>query len=200
VIRTLVPAAALLALLTGCPLPQPLPEYPAGTVTPPRIVMDGISPEGTYVRVPASCSGAKPSYTLAAALVDNIEDESVTARWFVDYDPLSAATSRPEQEDIVPPAGDGAADPLRREVPSFAFVPYDYSPTVGATSSGPPYDDPNVVHVVELVVSNNFDPTGDPAGSGALLPYRSPATGFETQAFRWVFVLVLESTTVPCPL
>jgi hypothetical protein len=37
------------------------------------------------------------------------------------------------------------------------------------------------VHVVELVVSNGFAP--EPTSR----PYRTPAQGYETQFFRWVF-------------
>jgi hypothetical protein len=47
-----------------------------------------------------------------------------------------------------------------------------------------------VVHVVEVVVSNNFlAPKED-----SPLPYRNVTRGFETQAYRWVFLTVPESS------
>ncbi len=45
--RTRTIAAALAALgLAGCPIPQPLPDYPAGTITPPRILVDELLGDG----------------------------------------------------------------------------------------------------------------------------------------------------------
>jgi hypothetical protein len=35
------------AALAGCPLPQPLPDYPPGTITPPRIPLSSSCPTET---------------------------------------------------------------------------------------------------------------------------------------------------------
>ncbi|MGC3998923.1 MAG: hypothetical protein QM767_16320 [Anaeromyxobacter sp.] len=194
--RDLPALAGLALLLAGCPIPQPLPDYGGGTTTPPRIVADGATPNDTFVRIAAGCSGAKPSVTLAASLVDPNTVETVTARWFVDYDPESSSRRVPLQQTEVPPPDSGATDPLNRTITPFAFVPYDYPPAVLPAAS---WDASGVIHVVELVVSNAFDASGDPPGSAAALPYRSPATGFETQVYRWTVVLVPESGDVTCP-
>ena len=42
-------AAVAAVLLAGCPLPQPLPDYPEGEpITPPRIVVDDTIRSVTY--------------------------------------------------------------------------------------------------------------------------------------------------------
>ncbi len=188
-------AVAVLALLSGCPLPQPLPEYPKGTVTPPRILMDDITHRDTVIRVPAGCGDPKPSYDLSASLVDNDTSEPVTARWFVDYDRHNSARCvEATAQEVIAGPGDGAADPTHREVRPYHFVPYDHPAYVG--NAGDPAG-VGVVHVVELVVSNRFDEAADsnalcvPDATGPL-PFRTPANDggvqFETQTYRWVFV------------
>ncbi len=200
-----IPAAALGAalLLSGCPLPQPLPEYSKGTVTPPRIVMDGIALQDTVVEVPAGCTGAKPSSTLAAQLIDNNTTEAVTARWFVDYDPQNTSRCLPVLQSVITAPATG--DLTLRQVPEFLFVPYDHATMFG----NPDPTAPGVLHVVELVVSNNFDPAADDPGlcmqgSAVARPYRTPASQaggvqFETQTYRWVFFSVAPTPTVACP-
>jgi hypothetical protein len=188
VIRRL--AAALPALLlAACPLPQPLPEYPEGQpVTPPRIVTASVAFPETVVRVPAAC-GIEPVIDLSADLIDANTVEPVEARWFVNYDPDNQDRRRPQLVTPVPPD----ADPLviRRDVPLFRVEPYDYVPIAGFAGSAP-----GAVHVVELVVSNGFDPGGD----AAELPNRSALPGFETQIYRWVLLNVPESqAAIPCP-
>ncbi len=202
--RALVAGASLLMLLAGCPLPQPLADYPAGTVTPPRSLMDPLMQPASVIQVPAGCSKA-PTFDLTADLVDDNTSETVTARWFVDYDHANSQRCTPARpEDVLTGPGDGAADPTHRPVPAYHFAPYDHEAVLGGT-------DPSgtgVVHVVELVVSNRFDSSTDDqalctAGVAAdTFPYRMPAsqggTHFETQVYRWVFVSVA-SPDVPCP-
>ncbi len=204
--RALLAGVALLTLLAGCPLPQPLPSYPAGTVTPPRILMDALAQPQSTVRVPAGCTTTAPGYDLGAQLVDNDTSETVTARWFVDYDRENSARCAPAvPENVITGPGDQSADPTRRSVPAYHFAPYDHVSVLGdpdPTAAG-------VVHVVELVVSNRFDATDDdvalctPAVAAAIYPFRVPATEgsvhFETQTYRWVFVNVPQSASLPCP-
>jgi hypothetical protein len=188
VIRRL--AAALPALLlAACPLPQPLPEYPEGQpVTPPRIVTGSVAFPETVVRVPASCA-IEPVIELSADLIDANTVDAVEARWFVNYDPENQDRRRPQLATQVPPDDDPLV--IRRVVPPFRVEPYDYAPIVGFSGSAP-----GAVHVVELVVSNGFDPRGD----AAALPNRSALPGFETQLHRWVLLNVPESeSAVPCP-
>jgi hypothetical protein len=172
----LAPLAAL--TLAGCFLPQPLPDYPPGTVTPPRILADLVTVNGENVagtptiRVPAGCTGPAPTYTFGVQVLDSSNLE-VEARWFIDYQPLQTA-SEPVAQSIVP----GNPDPLVlvREVPPFTFRPYDLD--------RPPVE--GKMHVVELVVSNSFAAPPETAA----LPWRSPAPDFETQVYRWTFQLV----------
>ncbi len=202
--RAPVTALALLTLLAGCPLPQPLASYPSGTVTPPRILMDSIvHPEG-LVQVPAGCTTA-PSWDLSATLLDNDTTETVTARWFVDYDRQNSARCVPAvPEAVIPPPEDGVDDPTRRAVSPYRFAPYDHAPAVGPVTSA---DAAGAVHLVELVVSNRFDTSLDLVTlctTGAeTYPFRTPAVEgsfqFETQVYRWVFVNVEASEAVPCP-
>ncbi|WP_242396301.1 hypothetical protein [Anaeromyxobacter oryzisoli] len=174
-----VAAAALAALLlAGCPLPQPLPDYPKGTVTPPRILADEVTVNGDYaagepiVKVPVGCTGTAPSYVLAARLFDSNNLEQVEARWFVDY---QATTQRAPFVSYPPASADQSV--FTRDVTPFTFMAYDQGTTPAAGE----------VHVVELVVSNGF------ATDGGALPYRSPAQGFETAVYRWVFLYVDQS-------
>jgi hypothetical protein len=203
--RALVAALALLTLLAGCPLPQPLASYPSGTVTPPRILMDSIvHPEGV-IQVPAACTGTSPSYDLSATLLDNDTTETVTARWFVDYDRQNSARCVPAvPEAVIPPPTEGAADPTRRAVSAYHFVPYDHASAIGPVTGA---DAAGAVHLVELVVSNRFDTSADLVTlcteATDTYPFRTPATEgsfqFETQVYRWVFVNVAASGSVPCP-
>jgi len=204
--RALVTGAALLTLLAACPLPQPLPSYPAGTVTPPRILMDPLMQPQSAILVPSSCTGTAPAYDLQAQLVDANTTETVTARWFVDYDQRNSARCAPAKpEDVITGPGDQAADPTRRDVPPYHFAPYDHDPVLG----GPDPSGPGAIHVLELVVSNRFDATDDDVGlctsavPAQTFPFRTPASQggvhFETQVYRWVFVNVPASASVPCP-
>lgn len=196
----LVPIAASWLLLAGCPLPQALPEYSATTVTPPRILVDDqLAPRndafpGAVTLLPANCTSIAPIF-LSARIVDSTTVESVEARWFVNYDHRDPVWSDIQDSAFIPPNAD--ATNLTRTVPSFQFDPYRYPPPYGTPSlTGPPYPDAGVLRVVELVVSNGFDPTvvGTAAGVN-----RKPKDGFETQSYRWVFLTVPESASVPCP-
>lgn len=189
--------AAALAVLAGCPIPQPLPDYPKGQpVTPPRIVVgDGLAYPETVVRVPAGCASA-PAYSLTADLRDAITNETFTARWFVNYDPSSQPAFTVQQEDPVLGAGSGAADTLRHLPRPFSFPPYQYAPALG--TGGGAGSVAGALHVVELVVSNGFDTAADNNPTAAY-PNRTPLVGFEVQVYRWVFLTVPASNDVPCP-
>ncbi len=193
------PLAALAATVTlvGCPLPQPLADFPRGTVTPPRILAATTTrPSESIIPVPADCLVA-PVYDLGAR-VFYLDNRTVEARWFVDYRKDVA-----NRYDIQNTSREVPADPdpliLERDVPPFTFQPYGYPPPdeLGSGFAGPKA--PGIVHVVELVVSNGFDPN-----MAAPEPNRTPAVidgaaRFEIQTYRWVFVNVGESATVPCP-
>jgi hypothetical protein len=192
----LVAIATTLAL-AGCPLPQPLPSYPAGTITPPRILSaTATSAAVSIIPVPAGCATA-PEYTLGAKIFYQ-DSVTVEARWFVDYKrdvAVRTAIQNPSRQ--VPPDPDALI--LERQVPPFKFQPYGYPPAaeLGGGIAGP--SAPGVVHVVELVVSNGFDD-----GLTAPEPNRTPGTTqdgasqFEIQTYRWVFVNVPEDATATC--
>lgn len=187
---SLARAAALLAAaaLTGCPLPQAVPEYSKGTpANPPAILPSSVSPTDTVVKVSIRCLPPdEPRFTMKADLVDQNTTEPIEARWFVDYDPSNTMTRFYVSDAPVEIPQD--ATQTRRTVPSYEFAPYDiekrggYAPTV------------NTVHVVELVVANNgFLP--EPSTGSNPLPYRTPLPGLDTQVFRWVF----QYADVDCP-
>jgi hypothetical protein len=204
-----IPLAALAAsvALAGCPLPQPLPDYPAGTITPPRILVDAIAVDGVpsnaqaVVLVPASCPGPEPTYPLTAEIYDTNTLEQVEARWFVNYSPSQLVYYTAWQSDTIPPDPDPLVltrtvpprDPDTGEERPFQFRPYDYRPPAGAPAGvGPKYPEAGIVRVAELVVSNGFDPDAVEPPDAAL-PQRTPLPGFETQVYRWVFLTVPES-------
>ncbi len=189
----LVPALLLVAALAGCPLPQNLPEYPTGgTITPPRIQSDTVTPGDTVILVDAACAAA-PSFTLSALLVDENTFEKVEARWFVDYDPDRASTVTP-----IPPIQliDGPSDgvTIERKVDPFVFRPYGFDPLGGEQA----FRDGGGIHIVELVVSNNFAPETPPPVPPHARPWRTPlktaTQTFETQVYRWVFHYVPTAT------
>ena len=203
------PALVLFLALAGCPIPQPLPSYPPGQpVTPPRIVVDDtvqmISPSETIVRIPAACAKA-PVVPLTAVLRDVIPNDPVSARWFVNYDPTNQARSAIVFNSTV---SVDATDTTLLHLDDFSFAPYDFPPVPGTGGDATP-PAPGGVQVVELVVSNGFDPDFDKPPPQSTLPYRKPRGGnppFEVQLFRWVFLTVPASpanctgaSCVPCP-
>lgn len=161
---------AVLPLLAGCPIDQPLPTVAGGaTLPPPRIVFERLSPQDTVVPVSKICTA--PLFPLTAEVADENREEVVEARWFVDY--ASPGNTGVAASESVDPSPDPSN--IYRPLTAFYFAPLDYGPT-----TGPP-------HVVELVASNRFWAQGTP---GLPLPNRTPLTGYETQVFRWVFVWV----------
>jgi hypothetical protein len=189
-------ALAAAAALVGCPIPQPLPDYAAGTaITPPRIVADGISNGGTIVRVPAGCA-TPPTFALDAKLIDVNTIESVVARFFVNYDPNDSSRYHVEREFTIPGVN-GNPPVTERQVPTFTFRPYDGYPTIENTGSGSGQN-VGAVLVVELVVSNGFDPAAV-ENPPAALPNRTPLPGFETQLYRWMFYTVASCSPTPAP-
>jgi hypothetical protein len=169
-------------LLAGCPLPQTLPEYPAGgPIAPPRIQSDAATPPDTVLEVAPDCA-ASPVFVLASSLVDENTLEKVEARWFVDYLPGNQAREAPR---VPPELIEGPQDGVNtvRTVTPWSFQPYAFDPAGGEQA----FRDGGGLHVVELVVSNGFAP--EPASGQPSLPrpWRTPLDQFETQVFRWVF-------------
>lgn len=174
---------AALPLLAGCPIPQPLVEISKTKVPPPRIINDAtLTPAGTTQVYDPTCPVAK-SFSVAAVLGDDNTEDVDDYRWFADYQPTVQSRYLPLAEGTLGPP---TAAPLdRRPVPAFAFRPADFDAGTPAT------------HVLELVVSNGFMP-GDQAQQEMLaLPYRTPDSLHEVQAFRWVFVPVAGSGGCP---
>jgi hypothetical protein len=179
------------ALLAGCPLPQPLPDYPSGSITPPRILTDPLfAGNAAVIFIPANCST-----TLKVNVKDTNTIESIEARWFVNYDGRYTERFAIQKRETIQPNGDNTT--LVRPVDPFLFEPYQYRETPGSpvtvTGSTPPFTDTGVLRTVELVVSNGFDP--DPTSTSAP-PNRTPLPGFETQVYRWVF---MTTAAVTCP-
>ncbi len=192
-------AVAVAAALVGCPIPQPLPDYPAGTVTPPRILTGTPTLDAqSIIPVPAGCTANAPQTELGARIFYQ-DSNTVSARWFVDYRPDVAsryAVQNASNQEV-------PADPnplvLERTVPPFTFYPYQYPPPA-EIAAGSDATAAGVVHVVELVVSNGFDPdptVAEPNRTPAIVP--AGGARFEIQTYRWVFVSVPPSASVPCP-
>jgi hypothetical protein len=178
-VSRLVPAAIAALLLAGCPLPQPLPDYPPGTITPPRILQSTVFPSDPVVLAGTGCApGDEPSFELTARLFDSNNVEQIVARWFVNYK-QGTPTEMPILGDIaIPPNGD--PNVLERALPAIPFGPGNaFRP-----DQYPPFDGVGETRIAELLVSNNFQ--AEPASP----PWRQPATNFEVQVHRWVFVLV----------
>ncbi len=165
------------AVLGGCPIPQPLPGVGSvdggRPITPPRVLTSSAVPvlAMTDYAPLATCPPAS-AFQISATIVDENAEEPVEVRWFVDYDPDNQIRRTPMQVETLPPPVD-PTQYLRFPRP-FSFAPWDF-------------DRPGeVVHVVELTVSNGFLPIGDPVPPGDL-PNRTAATGYEVQVFRWTF-------------
>jgi hypothetical protein len=187
-VRTAALTAAI--LLVGCPIPQPLPgSSPGEPKTPPRVIVDDtvrqVSPPDPIVRVPSGCATA-PTFQMQAWIRNVDTAETVVARWFVDYDLARQPSVVPQQEDEIAAPANTSSDPTLRQVPTFRFPPYQYASPLGTGGGNGAVA--GAVHVVELVVSNGFDPSSDAVT--ATLPYRKPSLGFEVQLYRWVFVTV----------
>jgi hypothetical protein len=192
--RPTLPARRALALLlgaalAGCPLPQTLPEYPtSGTITPPRIQSDSVTPVDTVILVDDTCT-VEPTFVLSARLVDENTFEKVEARWFVDYDPAVAAAIAPR---LPPQFIEGPADgvTIERRLADFTFKPYGFDPS-GFEQA---FRIGGGLHVVELVVSNNFAPETPTPARPWRTPLQTKTQTFETQVYRWIFHYVPSGT------
>jgi hypothetical protein len=152
------------------------------------------------VEVPAGCA-LLPTFELSAFLRDANTSETVVGRWFVNYD--ARVPNNPSvlirQEDEVPPPDSGAADATLRQSGRFLFSPYLWAPVAG--TGGGDSAAAGALNVVELVLSNGFDPL---SGSTSIdRPNRKPLSNlsvqFEVQVYRWVFLTVPPSSATPCP-
>jgi hypothetical protein len=174
-------AALPALLLAGCPLPQAVPSYPStGKIAPPRIQADGATPTDAIIEVAPDCvlvppDPAGPVFTLAASLVDENTLEEDEARWFVDYQPVAGARSTVQWGPYIVDAPPDGITTVRPLLQPFPFHPYSYDAPAAPAPGG--------LHVVELVVSNGFEPAD---GTGTR-PNRTTKPNFETQVFRWVF-------------
>jgi hypothetical protein len=167
--------------LAACPLPQPLASVgreDGGTITPPRILVDTALPAGTTISVGTQCPA--PAFLASATLDDQDTDEPVDVRWFFDYAPSPPNDGIQSLEQL---AGTETGETQRQVTPFCARLP---PWTAGAAPA----------HVLEMVVSNGFyDPVADPGPT----PNRTPRPGFETQAYRWVFVYADSASCGDCP-
>ena len=125
---------------------------------------------------------------LSASLVDENTYEKVEVRWFVDYDPATQGA----KPDVPPAFIEGPADgvTVERTVTPYRFTPWAYDTQ--------PFRDGGGLHVVELVVSNNFAQEPVPPEPPLARPWRTPLTTatqqFETQYYRWIFHYVPSGT------
>ncbi|HTP52035.1 MAG TPA: hypothetical protein VMK42_15175 [Anaeromyxobacteraceae bacterium] len=174
---------AAAALVGACPIPQPLPgvgSIDAGlTITPPRVATGSARPALalTAYGPPASCDGGA-AFQVSASVIDDNTGEVVDVRWFADYDPTSQAHIAPLSTQTLP-APANSTQVLRTPDP-VVFHPSDYDADLPAPRT----------HVVEMVISNGFEPAPDGGFQPSLdggMPYREPAQNYEVQEFRWTF-------------
>ncbi len=195
--RSSLAAVGIALALVGCPLPQPLPTYPAGTVTPPRILAASTtSGVNSIIPVPAACATA-PSYDLDATIYYQ-DSVTVEARWFVDYrTDVAFRTNIQNTTRQVPP--DPNALVLERAVPTFTFQPYGYSPPDELKLGAVPPSAAGILHVVELVVSNGFAEAPEDAQQPNRTPLKTAdGSQFEIQTYRWTFVNVPADPSATC--
>jgi len=155
-------------LLTGCPIPQAVPEVgvgPGGPLVPaPRIVPEKVIPASTFVDVSRGCPAA-PQIAFHATISEFDAAANPEVRWFVDYDPV-----------------DNFGTAFSESIPFPTGSTDTYRPVTPLPFEARRWQDPAVtVQVVELVVSNGFV-----GGLGGPRPNRTPQTNHETQVFRWV--------------
>ena len=192
-------AAAALLVVAACPLPQPLPSVPTGSVTPPRIV-EGVSwpspaspaltTAGTTATFEPGCPAGKETiFTITATVADDNFTELVEYRWFVDYDVSPPFRYTPLASG---PLDAPSGEPFTlRPLPALQFQPQPYG---------------NAVHVLELVVSNGFAVCPPDPLQPQPLPCRTPQTTsqntYEVQSHKWVFVpasgCAAATTCPPC--
>jgi hypothetical protein len=180
-------ARALLVLglalaLAGCP------------ITPPRIREHTVVPASeAFIRVGTGCpttTEGEPSFELTAQLFDSNNLEPIVARWFVNYDSTDPVSVNAIGGDLTIP-GPTDTTVFERELPDAPFGrgspfrPYRYRPPINTgTLSGPVYNEPGTIRIVELLVSNSFK-----SGSSSATN-REASANFEVAAHRWVFLLV----------
>jgi len=166
----LVLAGTAAALLSGCPIPQAVPEIvlsPGGSLVPAsRIVPEQTTPASTFIDLSRGCAEA-PRVEFRAIISEFDARATPEARWFIDYDP---STSYGVIKLESPPAPADTGNPYRTLTPLVFHAVRWQDPAVP-------------VQVVELVVSNGFAKLGDLT---VALPNRSPQRDYETQVFRWL--------------
>ena len=156
-----------LLLLAGCPLPQAVPSLSGSSAAPPRVLQDAsLAPSATRVAFDPGCVRAQ-SFDVTAT-VEFESDEPVEYRWFVDYQNDSQQRWTPLENGVV--AAPTQEPRTLRPLPPFSLRPADF----GTART----------HVLELAVSNGFQGGAQPALPD---PWRTPASGFRVQSYRWVF-------------
>ncbi len=109
---------------------------------------------------------------------------ALVAKWFIDYDTTSLASTQPRFTQEIPPNFD---DPTAttRNLTLFRFDVDD--PSVGIVTSG--------VHIVEVVVGekDGFDPTS------TTLPNRAMRPGYTPALYRFAVDVRVEQVVGQCP-
>ena len=167
------------ALVGACPLPQPLPgvgTVDAGVIAAPPFVETSTAVPtlpATAYGPPSACGGGA-DFVVSASVVDYNTTEQDEVRWFLDYDPTTQVGINLFYGPELLPAPSNATVIVR--VPSpVHFRPSDYDTAVPRS------------HVLEMAVSNGFQPvTTEPSLDGGM-PNVEPAPGYGVQVFRWTF-------------
>jgi hypothetical protein len=132
---------------------------PTTGVVGPRVLPETAVPLDTIVNACPS-----DAYQVTAIIVAENTDESVEARWFVNYS-LGNPGLWQVPPSVINPIDDSTVE---RTVPPLAFQPF-------ANTA-------DELRVLEVVVAYQFD-----ASPTVPQPNRTPAPGNAAQVFRWVF-------------
>lgn len=132
----------LLVAQTACLIPQEDPildPLPPPRNRPPRILENLVSPPRSFP-APTYFTGQNcpPIVRFEAVVADPDIDDLITARWFVDYDPLNNPVVW--KEDRIPPSG--------QEVRTTASALLELNTTTGPLSVAGP-------HLIEVFVSDS---------------------------------------------
>lgn len=165
--------------LTGCLLPQDISGVPGETNLPPVFPLLGATPLDPVTCVSRASGSTPPEFQVVGVQDPNgDEDQLLTARWFLDYDPQDETSTTPIKTDLLAPDSPPADGDYgwTYTVPQYNSLLLPITLSLGT-------------HVLEVVISDGFDvATSAPAN-------RKAKDGRYTVTKGWTIKYV---DTAPC--
>jgi len=165
--------------LTGCLLPQNIEGTPEAVNLPPTFPLLGATPVDPTTCVSRAQGSTMPEFQVVGLQDPNgDEDQLLTARWFLDYDPQNVASQVPIKNDLLAPDREPGEDDYgwTYTVPQFNSLLLPITLSLGT-------------HVLEVVISDGFDvTTAEPV-------QRKPKAGHFTATKSWTIRFV---DSAPC--